>query len=278
MALFKQQPTRFERARYFVRNDDVGPLNDELKAFAETFLSRNIPVSYQIIPARLTETCADYLLELERARPDLVEFGQHGLSHQMTLRGRTVKREFGPERSFEAQSADIVGGLEILYERLGRERRIEIFTPPQHKFDRSTVVAAAAAGHRVFSIAAYATWRHQAAYVVGRRLGSGSVLHHGISYHEGVRPEARIQELSIAVAVDDGRGVTCRPERLDAAIAAAERTTKRVGLMFHHDVYTGPDGRAALVAAADRLAALGAGRFRRIGELSAEPASTRKAA
>jgi hypothetical protein len=196
----------------------------------------------------------------------------------MKLRGRTLTREFGPERTFEEQSADITRGLEILYGRLGREQRIEIFTPPQHKFDRSTVLAAAAAGHKVFSISSYATWRHQAAYVVGRRLGLGSVLHHGISYHEGVRPEAPILELSIAGPADDGGSIVCTPERLPAAMAAAERKTKRVGLMFHHAVYAGREGRAALVAAADGLAALGAGCFRRIGEFSAEAPATREAA
>jgi hypothetical protein len=269
LAGFQRESDRKPGAHYFVRNDDVGPLDDELKAFAEAFMSREVPVSYQIIPARLTDVCADYLLALERARPDLVEFGQHGLCHQMTLRGRPLKREFGPERSFEQQRADIDRGLEILCERLGRERRIEIFTPPQHKFDRSTVVAAAAAGHRIFSAAAYATRRHQGAYALGRRLGLGSVLHHGISHHGGDRPEARIREISISVAVDNGRSIKCAAAALPGALEAAARRTAVVGLMFHHAVYTGAEGRTALLAAADALAQLGAERFERLGRLDA---------
>lgn len=272
MAIFTHQPTRIGQARCFVRNDDVGSLTDELKVFAEAFLSREIPVSYQIIPARLTEACADYLLALERARPDLIEFGQHGLSHQMTLRGHRLNREFGPERPFEQQSADIAQGLAILRERLGPARRIDVFTPPQHKFDRSTVVAAAAAGHRVFSVSFYATRHHQGAYAVGRRLGMGSVLHHGISYHGGFRPEARIQEISISVAADNGAAVTCAADALPGAIEAAARHTPIVGLMFHHAVYAGADGRTALLAAADALARLGAARFKRLGRLDAVPA------
>jgi hypothetical protein len=264
------QPTRSARARCFVRNDDVGPLTDELKAFVEIFISRDIPVSYQIIPARLTDACADYLLALERARPDLIEFGQHGLSHQMTLGGRTLKREFGPERTFEEQSADIAEGLTILRERLGSARRIEVFTPPQHKFDRSTVVAAAAVGHRVFSAAYYPTRRHQGAYALGRRLGLGSVLHHGISYHDGVRPEAQIREVSISVAVDNGRWMTCAAAALPGAIEAAASRTNVVGLMFHHAVYSGAEGRTALIAAAEALASMGSARFKRLSRLDAE--------
>jgi hypothetical protein len=270
LTLFTRQPTRFEGTRCFVRNDDVDALTDELKAFAETFMSREIPVSYQIIPARLTDACADYLLALERARPDLNEFGQHGLSHQMTLRGRTLKREFGPERTFEEQSADIAEGLNILRERLGPGRRIEVFTPPQHKFDRSTAVAAAAAGHRVFSVAYYPTRRHQGAYALGRRLRLGSVLHHGISYHGGFRPEAHIREVSISVAVDNGRRRTCAAAALPAAIEAAASRTEIVGLMFHHAVYSGAEGRAALIAAAEALAQIGPARFKRLSLLDAE--------
>jgi hypothetical protein len=187
----------------------------------------------------------------------------------MTVRGRTLKREFGPERTFAAQSADISKGLTLLRERLGAARSIEVFTPPQHKFDRSTVVAAAAAGHRIFSVACYPTGRHQGAYALGRRLGLGSVLHHGISYHDGLRPEAPIRELSISVAADNGRFVTCAATSIASGRAAAARRTATVGLMFHHAVYAGAEGRAALLAAADALARVGAERFARLGALDA---------
>jgi hypothetical protein len=52
LALFKRKSSGPMGLRCFVRNDDVGALTDELKAFAEALLSREIPVSYQIIPAR----------------------------------------------------------------------------------------------------------------------------------------------------------------------------------------------------------------------------------
>ena len=72
-------------------------------AFAEAFLAREIPVSYQIIPARLTDACADYLLAIERARPDLIEFGQQDqtlflvmpLAREGTLRD-LLKQRNGP--------------------------------------------------------------------------------------------------------------------------------------------------------------------------------------
>jgi hypothetical protein len=254
--------------RYFVRDDDIGELTDELTTFVNAFLARRIPVSYQIIPARLTSDCARFLLDVERDHPDLIEFGQHGLHHAMTVRGKRLKREFGPERSLEDQCADIGEGLRLLRERLGADRAITLFTPPQHKFDRNTVTAASRAGHRVFSAAYYSTPHHQLAYALGRGLGLSSIAHHGISYHGGVRPEAPLREISIAVAVDDGRGVRCPADQLPAAMTAAAARSDLVGLMFHHAVYQGAEGRSTLGAIVERLATYPASAFHRLGDLA----------
>ncbi len=253
---------------YFVRDDDVGEKSEELEFFVRLFVAHRLPVSYQIIPARLTEECAAFMLDMAAAHPDLIEFGQHGLHHAMDVGGRRLKREFGPERSLQDQAADIAEGLALLRARLGPDLPIEVFTPPQHKFDRNTVLAVARSGHRVFSAAAYASPHHQAAYAVGRRLGLSSIRHHGISYNGGMRPEAAIFERSISIAVDNGRAITCGANRLPAAISIATRSTEPVGFMTHHAVYAGSEGRAALTAIAEQLAACGPPSFHRLGDLA----------
>jgi hypothetical protein len=254
-----------DKVRFFIRDDDVGELTGALKGFASVFAERRLPVSYQIIPARLTADCACFLLAMEREHQGLIEFGQHGLTHQMMLRGKRLKREFGPERSLADQTADIIEGAKILNERLGSDRPIEVFTPPQHKFDRSTVRAAHAAGHKIFSSACYPTLHHRLAYAGGRKLGLSSILHHGISYHRGRRPEADILEVSIALAVDDGRRRRLRPRDIPRALAAASRHTDTVGLMFHHALYDTAEAHAELVAIAEVLASWGPERFGRLG-------------
>lgn len=238
--------------RYFVRDDDIGELTPALRTFMEAFALRGIPVSYQIIPDRLTDECAAYLLQMESAHPDLIEFGQHGLHHRMELRGKMLKREFGPERSYEQQAGDIAEGMRLLRRRLGEDRRIVIFTPPQHKFDRQTLRAAAKAGHQVFSAASYPTLHHRIAYAAGRMLGISSIRHHGISYHGLERPEAKLREVSIAVAVDNGRRITTQAANLEAALERAREHTDTVGLMFHHEVYA--DAPGELAAIVERLA------------------------
>ncbi|MES3026256.1 MAG: DUF2334 domain-containing protein [Pseudomonadota bacterium] len=253
--------------RYFVRDDDIGELTPALRTFMQAFAARRIPVSYQIIPDRLTDECAVYLLQMESAHPDLIEFGQHGLHHRMELRGKMLKREFGPERTYEEQAGDIAEGMRLLRRRLGEDRRIVIFTPPQHKFDRQTLKAAAEAGHLVFSAASYPSLRHRIAYAAGRTLGVSSIQHHGISYHGLARPEAKLREVSIAIAVDNGRRITTPATDLDAALERARAHTDIVGLMFHHQVYADTPGE--LEAIVERLARYPTTSFHRLESLAA---------
>jgi hypothetical protein len=255
-------------ARFFIRDDDVGELTGALRAFVETFVARALPVSYQIIPSQLTGECAAYLAAVRRTHPGLVQFGQHGLHHKMTVGRRALKREFGPERSFLDQKATIDQGLAILRRELGDDAPIEVFTPPQHKFDGNTVRAAAAAGHRVFSASSYPTLHHQFAYAFGRALGWSSIAHHGISYHGGRRPEADIDEVSIAIDVDDGKRRKRSAIEVVARLRALGGRTTSVGLMFHHALYGDGQGREALTAIADRFAALGPERFASLASLA----------
>jgi len=245
----------------FVRDDDVGELTDSLRVFVETFVSQGIPVSYQIIPSRLTAECAAYLLAIHRQNPGLIEFGQHGLHHRMVLRGRELKREFGPERSLEDQTQAIAEGFAQLRKLLGEDTKIEVFTPPQHKFDGNTVRAAAAVGHRIFSAACYATPHHRLAYAVGRALKMGNILHHGLSYNGRLRPEAPILEVSIAVDVDDGKRRKFDAGRVGASIRALSSRGANVGLMFHHGLYADAVARDGLSAIARQLADWGSDRF-----------------
>lgn len=251
--------------KYFIRNDDIGELTPALRQFVSAFIEAKLPVSYQIIPALLSKDCARYLLEIEREHPHLIEFGQHGLRHRMSLRGKELRREFGPERGPSQQTADIIEGLQLLRQQLG-ERDITLFTPPQHKFDRHTVAAAANAGHKTFSAACYPTAHHRLAYSIGRLFKLSSIRHHGISYHGMVRPEADLREISISIAIDNGRKVTCPAALIPDAIKRAARHTNVIGFMFHHEVYT--DRSDQLKRIIDELMAKSQDSFHLLGNLA----------
>lgn len=236
-----------------------------MRRFVELFVAAKIPVSYQIIPERFTTDCAEYLLGVEADHPNLIEFGQHGLRHSMTLGSKVLKREFGPERSLADQRKDIAQGKAILTRMLGRD--ITLFTPPQHKFDRNTLLALDQSGHRILSAAYYPTRHHQLIYAIGRRLGLTSLRHHGISYHGGPRPEGDLRECSISVAVDDGKVVTCPAKDLAAAVRAGGSVSHLVGFMFHHEVYAPPELRSELSRIVEHLGTYANSDFHKIGDL-----------
>ncbi|MGH7016651.1 MAG: DUF2334 domain-containing protein [Caulobacteraceae bacterium] len=259
--------------RIFIRDDDIDALTQELQSFVTTFVERNIPVSYQVIPSKLSAECADFLRRLEARHPRLIEFGQHGLHHEMIVGGRRLLREFGPDRSFLEQLSDIEEGKRLLELKLGPGRQIAIFTPPQHRYDGKTVRAAAEAGHRVFSAACYSTAVHRAAYGLGRALGLSSFGARGVSHHLRVRPEAAIFEASVVIAVDNGRRIRVREAEIERAVRRAMRRSDVVGLMFHHRVYDSAAKRRELESLADRLQRLATGGFCRILEVAEQRAS-----
>lgn len=230
--------------QYFIRNDDVGALTPALGRYVETFLRAALPVSYQVIPVKLTRECARWLTDLQAHHPGLIEFGQHGLRHEMLVRGERVWREFGPERSAADQLHAIRLGKEIIEDALGP---VTIFTPPQHKYDRNTLLAAHVAGHRILSAASYTGWPHRAAYALGRMAKLSSLRHHGLSRHGRVRRDAPLMELSISIAIDNGGKVTTALDQLVPRLTRAAGVNPIIGVMTHHEVYAEqPDFLTAL--------------------------------
>jgi hypothetical protein len=229
----------------FIRDDDVGALTPEFQSFFHLFYDRDLPVSYQIIPERLTADCAEFLVKARELRPDLVEFGQHGLRHEMRVRGKLEFYEFGPERSYDEQFADIAHGRRLLRNRLG-EAPVEVFTPPRHRYDRNTLRALAEQGFSIFSASSYLKLHHRLAYGVAQAFRLSSIGARGVPYHGRRRPDCGLHELSIGIAADNGASPSGSPQAVVQAVAQARRQQAAVGIMFHHQVYRGAPGEARL--------------------------------
>ncbi len=251
----------------FLRNDDVGERTAALISFLTLFKSKQLPVSHQVIPRQLSDECADWLSREFAETPDLLEFGQHGLSHEMMIGGRREFYEFGPERDRVVQEAIIAEGRAILAAKLGKAFSGRVFTPPRHRFDRATLLALESQGFDVFSAAAYADPARRAIYAAGRALGMTNFLRRGIAHHGRVRPEARLFELSISVAVDHGAPIDRKVSDVMAEIHRAQRHSRWVGLMFHHEAWASPAGMAFLDELTDVLAGLPAVRFALPGQI-----------
>ena len=253
--------------RIFLRDDDVGALTPALKDFVARFAERGVPVSYQIIPERFTPEAAAFMLAERAKAPDLIEFGQHGLRHEMQVRGKTEYYEFGPERSYAQQLADIEAGKAILRERLGAEGGLRVFTPPRHRYDRNTLKAIRASGFSVLSASSYTSMPHRLAYSAGRWLGLTNLGRPGVAWHQRHRPDCGLFELSIAIGVDNGTAVLGSVDGVAAAVGSARRHSTSVGLLFHHDVFGKPEGQVYLRELLERLMQLPDVSFHTIGAL-----------
>jgi len=258
---------RTAATRVFIRDDDLGPLTPALTSFAATFASRRIPVSYQVIPEHFSAECAAFMLALQARDRGLVEFGQHGLRHGMLVGGKRVSYEFGPERSYADQFADIGAGQAMLRQLLPGQSQIEVFTPPRHRYDRNTLRAVRNAGFTVLSASCYQSLPHRTAYALGRTLKLTNLGRPGVSHHGRIRPDCGLFEISISVAVDSGSQIAAPVEAIVASVARARAHTSDVGLMFHHQVYRDADGEHFLTTLADRLVALPDVTFHPITEL-----------
>lgn len=253
--------------RIFLRDDDVGALTPALRSFVGQFAARGLPMSYQIIPEKLTPEAAQFMLAERAKAPTLIEFGQHGLRHEMQVQGKTEYYEFGPERTYAQQLADIETGKALLHERLGADERFEVFTPPRHRYDRNTLKAIRATGFSVLSASSYTSLKHRTAYAVGRMLGLTNLGRPGVPWHERVRPDCGLFELSVAVGVDDGDFTVGTADEVLAEVARARRHTSTVGVLFHHQVFAQPEGAAHLGKVIEGLAQLRDVSFHTLGEL-----------
>jgi hypothetical protein len=253
--------------RVFIRDDDLGGLTPEFLHFFRVFAERGLPVSYQIIPEKLTSECAVFLRAELARRPDLIEVGQHGLRHEMQVRGKLEYYEFGPERSYDQQLDDIRAGRKILRERLGDDVEVRVFTPPRHRFNRDTLRALDAEGLTVFSASSYPELRYRLAYGFGRALGLTNIGRSGVSHHGRKRSDCQLFELSIAVAADDGGTPMGSVDGIMSRVELASRRMTDVGVMFHHQAYAAADRKAHLEELADRLARLPNVSFHTIGAL-----------
>jgi hypothetical protein len=254
----------------FLRDDDAGGLTPELTQFAAVFEAASLPVSYQIIPDKLTDECAAWIKARKAAAPALYEFGQHGMTHHTMVGGVLKNHEFGPERGYDEQRDLIEQGRAILDAKVSGAWNRDLFTPPQHKFTRDTLRALAASGYKLLSGASYTDPVRRAAYVIGRLLGRTTIKGGGVSWHGRTRPEAPLTELSIGVAVDEGSPLDRDLDAVMADVARARRQTPWVGLMFHHQAWPGESKRMWLEALAARLKALDGVRFATLGEIARE--------
>jgi peptidoglycan/xylan/chitin deacetylase (PgdA/CDA1 family) len=189
----------------FFRDDDVDEDEPTLRRLLELFAQKNVPVILGVIPAKLTHQGIELLAQF----PTTTEIVQHGWQHvNHELTGR--KCEFGSQRSFEEQLADIARGQTRMNEAFGAHW-FPAFIPPWNRCTPPTYQALEQRGFRVLS-----------------QLHNDSSPRAGFSFRE------------ISVTLDLFRwkdGTRLRPqEELWQAILQQLAQPQPLGILLHHKV------------------------------------------
>jgi len=227
----------------FVRVDDVTDLTPGLRAVVATLLRMGIAANYAVIPKSLTEAAADYLRELRRRHPGLIELNQHGLCHEQVIRGRHHWSEFAGRRPYAEQAAAIAQGRSILIRMLQDDFGGTVFVPPSHKYDENTLEAVEACGFTILSAACYSSPWARLYYACGARLHAITLLRHRVSYHCRTIPHHHLLEVSVAIDVDmeqrwNGTYRVKTAPRLTDEFERGRSCQPVVGIMLHHEMYT----------------------------------------
>ena len=247
--------------RVFVRADDLGLLSDPLRRVLEFHLERGVGVDYQVVPTFLDQSSVDHVRQLALDQPRLVRLPQHGYAHgHDTPEGEHVA-ELSGHQPYERQHELIAAGRQVLRDAFGPAFAGTVFTPPQHKYDATTVRVLDELGFTALSASVFVEPRARAYYALGRALRRVDLLDHNVSYHGRRIPRTTLCEVSVSVNVDmDERGRRVRrsgPELVEAYEQAA-RSLPIFGLMLHHECYEDADQFAALGHLYDHIAATGA--------------------
>lgn len=242
----------------FFRNDDVGRVNDELRALVDLLVGHGVPCHHQVVPTALDEQSAQYLRGLKQAHPELVFLDQHGLEHEQRIGGAVTYSEFGHKRCPLDQYDAIARGRELLSSRLGEAFGGDVFTPPCHAYDEMTLRAISRLGFRILSARVRFDPIARLYYRIGRMFGRAEWLGRPVSYHLGRTPNPEIAEVSVAVDAHfesngSGRRVYKSTDQLWKEFQAARRHLDVVGIMTHHDACDTPEKLVALRGFVERL-------------------------
>jgi len=243
----------------FFRDDDLGADGPALRAVAELLIAERVPCSYQVVPLQLDDAAAAFAREARRHHGELVAFHQHGLRHEQEVRGRRRWSEFAAGRPFPDQHADIAEGRRRLEDRLAEALDPDVFTPPCHKYDDTTVRALVELGFTALSAGVRVDPAARLYYEAGHRLGRVSFLGRRVSYH-GARVPGGLAEVSVCVDVDEamdwrGRKIVKDADRLWREFEAGARRLPWVGVMLHHERYVAPERLETLRRFVGRLKA-----------------------
>lgn len=221
----------------FFRNDDVRhELDQSLIDLTMLCIEHNVPISHAVEPANVTPEVSEWLIDMKKQYPNLIEIIQHGYNHN--LANPDQKMEFGGNRGYQEQYEDIKKGQEIMNRLFGNLWE-PIFTFPYGTFNTQTLKVIDDLGYKAISSKIKFTCKGRLKNSVGRLLQKDVLLGKKINYHPDVRPGYKFREISVSanlIKAYTGESTAehyTHPEIIEQ-IKRSNRHTNIIGMLFHH--------------------------------------------
>ena len=121
--------------KVFFRDDDAGWADERLQELLDDFSAGDLPLDIAVIPEALSDHSVA-LIDRALENQEKVCIHQHGFTHtNHQLSGRSS--EFGSDRNYQQQKADIAAGQRKLASVFGKHLK-PIFTPPWNRCSGDT--------------------------------------------------------------------------------------------------------------------------------------------
>ncbi len=221
----------------FFRNDDVrGVLDKELIQITDLFIKYRIPITHAVEPANVTPEVIEWLLSVKKNHPDLIEIMQHGYDH--TIKNEQRKGEFGGQRTYDEQYADIKAGKDLMNQYFS-DQWFECFNFPYAPYNPAAIKAVNDVGYKVLSSHYNSEWKRRIFYFVGHVLRKGYLLNHHVSWNLRQYPGTSLFE------IDMNAGFICKytNEQTGSEMLSVEDLVeltrkyfgqRTIGILLHH--------------------------------------------
>lgn len=221
----------------FFRNDDVREtLDDALIDITDLFIKHNIPITHAVEPANVTKPVIDWLLDIKKKHPTLIEIMQHGYDH--TIKNKEKKGEFGGQRNYEEQYKEISHGKELMNEYFG-DQWFEAFNFPFAPYNLAAIKAVDDCGFKVLNSHFNSKFNRQVFYFFGHLLRKGFWLDHHVSWNLDYYPNTNLFEIDMNVSFIKtyiNEKTDCVFWPLDEFITKTKTYDKydTIGVLLHH--------------------------------------------
>jgi len=234
----------------FFRNDDVREtLDNSLILVTEVCVNNKIPISHAIEPANVTKEVVDWLLKTKKQNTRLIEIVQHGYKHELNYKriigGKLKKGEFGGNRSYEEQYAEIRQGMDLMDKYFG-EYWFPLFTFPYGARNYSTLRAIRDAGFKVVNGSMGITLQHKLLYFVGRFLNREMLFNRKISYNLRYRKVLGLFQIDTSFSVikhyinEESEALFYSLDELKKKTIEYLKNSTNLGIVLHHRYHNTP--------------------------------------